>query len=790
MRSGDELLIIDDASTDDSWGWLNDTFDARQDRETHFNGEVQRGSWSKSQKKGSVLLLRNAQNLRFGMSCNAAISLATQPLVFLLNSDVSPYPNTIEALTKHFQDDSVFAVGCLEHEVEQGKSVNGGKNVLTFSRGMFIHNRAADFSSGETAWASGGSSMFDRQKWLELGGFDPDYYPAYWEDVDVSYRAKKHGWKVLFSADAEVDHNHESTNTTAFGQKKMARMSWRHAQTFVAKNATWKQKLQYVLWQPYWWLKGPTVAPLQLQLLMAMMIVLVAAALRFYKLAEVPHGMTWDEAAIAYNGWSVATTGRDEWLAKVPISFRSFGDYKAPLAIYIVGAFTRVFSLELLAVRLPFAIAGVAAVIGMMLLTRFLWKLWVPKTFPRQFPMLDENQAALLVGALTATSSWHVHFSRVGFESGMALSFLIWGLVGVVYMFGFLKKPNVSLGVFSSGCIAASLYTYHSSKIVAPLLLVILFALLFKQLRSSWKSVLSWAVILGFLLLPLLIDSLFGKGADRFQQSTVFRLGYSPIQLISVLASHVVEHFRPSYLIQGATETLRHGDGKHGVLYLSEFFLAVVAVLGSAVHVVKSPLRSISKVSPLFWFSIAWIAIGVLPAAIGIDVPHSNRMLLALPGFLLLAALGWEWIAEQFKGELIAPALLGMTLLMQIFFVSSYLNYYYTTFAKTSANDFIDGYQEAVQYAIEHESEVDQILFTSKYQQPYIYTLIGRRTNVYNYHNGSLIKYLFTDTISNGDLARPKTLIVATPDQVDPRAADKLIYGSDGKIRFVLVKTP
>jgi hypothetical protein len=68
--------------------------------------------------------------------------------------------------------------------------------------------------------------------------------------------------------------------------------------------------------------------------------------------------------------------------------------------------------------------------------------------------------------------------------------------------------------------------------------------------------------------------------------------------------------------------------------------------------------------------------------------------------------------------------------------------------------------------------------------------LIGRRTNVYNYHNGSLIKYLFTDTISNGDLARPKTLIVATPDQVDPRAADKLIYGSDGKIRFVLVKTP
>ena len=87
------------------------------------------------------------------------------------------------------------------------------------------------------------------------------------------------------------------------------------------------------------------------------LILLLATALRFYKLGQVPHGMTWDEAAIGYNGYAVLTTRRDEWLKRFPISFQSFGDYKAPLAIYLNGLFTFVFGMNLWAVRLPFALA-------------------------------------------------------------------------------------------------------------------------------------------------------------------------------------------------------------------------------------------------------------------------------------------------------------------------------------------------------------------------------------------------------------------------------------------------
>lgn len=805
MRAGDELIVIDDNSTDESWEWLQTYFstkDCTEERKNYFTkisfrGCMCEGTWREGSKKGDVVLLKNEHNQRFAMSCNLAVDRASRPLIFLINTDVSPHPLTIQELVKNFDDPTVFAVGCLEHEkTEDGTDVQGGKNVLRFARGMFSHNRADSFESGPTAWVSGGSGMFDRQKWIELGGFDSDYYPAYWEDVDLSFRARKRGWKVLFEANAEVDHNHESTNTTAFGQKKMIKMSWQHAQTFVVKNGTWQQKLQYLLWQPYWWIKGPVLSPLQLQLVMAALIILVASALRLYQLAEVPHGMTWDEAAIGYNGWSVATTGRDEWLRKLPISFKSFGDYKAPLAIYVVGGFTRLFGLTLLAVRLPFALSGIAAVIGMMALVKLTWEAWIPKKVPRPFPVLEASSAALLAGALMAVSPWHIHFSRIGFESGMALNFLIWGVVAVLYLLTHQYSPTQSalqrlfrgaVAFFAALAFACSLYTYHSSKIVVPLLVVTLALFFKKRLLKHWQGAATWCFLLAVFITPLLLDTFFGNGGDRFQQASIFRLKLHPIEIIGKLFSHFLVHFDPRFLVLGKVDSLRHGDGQFGILLLGELFLVGVALVGALTRWLNQ--RAIVP-SRLFFFGVSWVLIGILPAAIGVDVPHSNRMLLALPGFILLAVLGWQRIAEAFQGRLVAPAILGMTLLLQLFLTVSYLNHYYTVFAQASADDFIDGYLETVEYVKKLEPDADTILFTTSYQQPYIYTLIGRRTSVYDYHNGSLIKYLFSDVVSKGDLTRSNAVIVATPDQIDPELATHTVTGSDGKVRFVIVKTP
>ncbi len=251
LRAGDEVVIIDDASRDETVEWLIETYHLKA-KDT--SGDPLFDQWAGQVKVKHLnipfLLIANQTNLRFGAAANRAVDLSTQPLVFLINNDVSPHPDVLKHLLPHFSDSKMFAVGCHEQEKNHG-GISGGKNTLRFERGMFIHNRADNFETGETAWASGGSAVFDRAKWLELGGFSQAYLPAYWEDVDLSYRAKRRGWKVIFEKMAVVDHNHETTNANVFGLDHMKVISFKNSFTFVWRNGTWKEKLLNLWWLPY-----------------------------------------------------------------------------------------------------------------------------------------------------------------------------------------------------------------------------------------------------------------------------------------------------------------------------------------------------------------------------------------------------------------------------------------------------------------------------------------------------------------------------------------------------------
>ncbi len=185
------------------------------------------------------------------------------------------------------------------------------------------------------------------------------------------------------------------------------------------------------------------------------------------------------------------------------------------------------------------------------------------------------------------------------------------------------------------------------------------------------------------------------------------------------------------------------------------------------------------------WFCLAWIFAALIPAALSQPVPHANRALLALPGFIFLISLAFTYLKNK-KLQLFFIAL-------HLTFFGVYLNYYYQQFAKLSANDFKDGYLEAMQIAYEYEKgknnkpEVNKIIFSSDYGQPYIYALFVRQTNPIWYRGGSLIKYEFKDEINTGDLMRENTLVVASKnDELLAERASHLVYGSDGQIKFKL----
>ena len=254
LRARDVLLLVDDASTDDSVEWLIKRFSAEPiptPQSLPTDAVLYEGGLKVGEETNPVLILSLKSNVRFAGAVNHAVSLVTTPTFLLLNNDVEPMPGLLDVLVPEFFNNKVFAIGCHEFENDE-KTIEGGKNKLWFERGIFQHARADEFGSGETAWVSGGSGIFDTNKWQKLGGFDPQFYPAYWEDTDISMRARKFGWKTLFCAEAVVFHKHETSNASVFGSDTIVKLSWQHQRYFTRKHANIWQLLQYYMWQPYW----------------------------------------------------------------------------------------------------------------------------------------------------------------------------------------------------------------------------------------------------------------------------------------------------------------------------------------------------------------------------------------------------------------------------------------------------------------------------------------------------------------------------------------------------------
>jgi GT2 family glycosyltransferase len=60
-------------------------------------------------------------------------------------------------------------------------------------------------------YAVGGTLLFDRARFLELGGFDELFAPFYFEDNDLCWRAARRGWATLAVPAAVVEHHHRGT---------------------------------------------------------------------------------------------------------------------------------------------------------------------------------------------------------------------------------------------------------------------------------------------------------------------------------------------------------------------------------------------------------------------------------------------------------------------------------------------------------------------------------------------------------------------------------------------------
>ncbi|MCK4473627.1 MAG: glycosyltransferase family 2 protein, partial [Anaerolineae bacterium] len=194
-----EIIVVDNHSTDDSVPFLKANYP-------------------------EVKVLELNRNRGFAGGCNAGAAESQNEIIVFLNNDMIVDQGFLQPLLDGFApllpslsgvEGGVFAVSSQIYfwDAEKRREETGQtRGFLKLGFLQVVHDEPADAERVRPVlYAGGGSSAFDKNKFLALGGFDELFQPFYWEDTDISYRAWKRGWQVLYEPRSVVHHKHRGT---------------------------------------------------------------------------------------------------------------------------------------------------------------------------------------------------------------------------------------------------------------------------------------------------------------------------------------------------------------------------------------------------------------------------------------------------------------------------------------------------------------------------------------------------------------------------------------------------
>lgn len=179
-----EVIVIDDASTDASVEYIKDAYP-------------------------QVKLLINPQNSGFSHTCNQGIKAAQYELILLLNSDVKLTPDYFEQQFKYFDADDTFGVMGRIIDME-GDHIQDAARLPKFNglklKTAFFYYTDTPQDKLYTFYLSGANALIDAAKLKQMGGFYELFSPFYCEDMELSLRAWRMGWKCYYEHQSVCRH--------------------------------------------------------------------------------------------------------------------------------------------------------------------------------------------------------------------------------------------------------------------------------------------------------------------------------------------------------------------------------------------------------------------------------------------------------------------------------------------------------------------------------------------------------------------------------------------------------
>lgn len=203
-----EVIVCDDASTDGSVSFISN----------HYP---------------SIKLLTNSTNEGFAPTINKGIFAAQYDLVFLMNSDLKPEGDYFKPLLRYFERKDTFGVmgriiGWDDDNIQDGAKYPSFHGVKIKTTGNYISNNPKPEDSLYSMYLSGANALVDRQKLLQLKGFDEIFAPYYIEDFELSLRAWRVGWTCYYEHFAVCRHQTSTTIKKKSKKKSINRIYYRN----------------------------------------------------------------------------------------------------------------------------------------------------------------------------------------------------------------------------------------------------------------------------------------------------------------------------------------------------------------------------------------------------------------------------------------------------------------------------------------------------------------------------------------------------------------------------------
>ena len=229
-----DILVIDNSSTDESVAYI---------KEWHPGVKVK------------VL----DKNHGFAEGYNLGLSQVTTPYTVILNSDVKVTENWVDPLIQIMEDDS--SIGCIQPKIKSIESPQdfeyagaaGGyldKWGYPFCRGRIFDEIEKDKGQyndeQEVFWASGAAMIVRTKLFKKIGGFDASFF-AHMEEIDLCWRIKRAGYKVVYSPQATVFHL--GGGTMAYESPRKLFLNFRNNLALLIKNENGAKLLWLFPWR-------------------------------------------------------------------------------------------------------------------------------------------------------------------------------------------------------------------------------------------------------------------------------------------------------------------------------------------------------------------------------------------------------------------------------------------------------------------------------------------------------------------------------------------------------------